>query len=141
MILRSRHAGLLRKRRGALAVEFTIVSFIFMGLLLGMIELSRALMVRHLLTNAAREGCRTGVIEGKGLSDVTAAVNAKLSAEGITSDSVTVTVDDGSGGMANTMAGDEITVSVSVPVTSVSWLPGLQYLSGNLTSQYTLRRE
>jgi hypothetical protein len=39
-------------------------------------------------------------------------------------------------------AGDEISVIVSVPIASASWLPFTTYISGgNLTGSYTLRRE
>jgi hypothetical protein len=98
-------------------------------------------MIRHMLTNAARVGCRVAVLEGKGNTDVTAAVNGNLAIVGITSETVTITVNDGSGDVKNTNPDDEVTVVVTVPVSSVTWVPGGKYLSGNIAGQFTLRKE
>jgi Flp pilus assembly protein TadG len=128
-------------RAGVTAVEFACVAPVFFMLILGLIELGRGIMVVHLLTNAARAGCRVGVLEGKGNSDVAAAVNQSLAGAGMSGDSVTITVNDGSGDVKNANPDDELTVVVSVPVSGVTWVPGGKYLSGNLTGQYTLRKE
>jgi Flp pilus assembly protein TadG len=45
-------------RSGAAAVEFALVAPILCGLILGMIEVGRALQVQMALTNAVREACR-----------------------------------------------------------------------------------
>jgi Flp pilus assembly protein TadG len=123
------------------AVEFAILAPVFFMLILALIELGRGIMVRHMLTNAARAGCRVGVLEGKGNTDVTAAVNRTLNIVGISGDAVMITVNDGGGDVLNANPDDEVTVVVSVPVSGVTWLPGGRYLSGNLTGQYTLRKE
>lgn len=104
-------------------------------------EVARGMMVTHLLNNAARQGCRIGVIEGKSTSDITTAVVNTLKSQGINGDVATVLVNDGVAEASTAKAGDEITVTVSVPVANVSWVPGLQFLVGNVSSQYTLRRE
>jgi Flp pilus assembly protein TadG len=114
-----------------------VVLFLF----LGVVELGRALMVIHLLNNAAEAGCRVGIVEGKSTTNITTAVNNSLTAVGISSDTVSVTVNDGSADASTAVAGNEITVKVSVPVASVSWVPGLRYLTGSLQGQYTMRRE
>jgi Flp pilus assembly protein TadG len=106
-----------------------------------MIELGRGLMVRHMLTNAARRGCRLGILEGKSNADVTAAVNSALTPIGISSDTVSILVNGGSSDVMNANADDEVTVIVSVPVTTVTWVPGGQYLGSTLSGQYTLRKE
>jgi hypothetical protein len=98
-------------------------------------------MVQHLLTNAARHGCRAGIIEGRSNTDITNAVTSTLKPMGITSDTVSVQVNDGKADASTAVAGGEITVTVSVPVSSVTWVPTSKYLSGSLTGQYTLRRE
>ena len=36
---------------------------------------------------------------------------------------------------------DEVTVIVTVPVGSITWLPGGKFLTGTLAGRYTLRRE
>lgn len=129
------------KRSGATTVEFAVLAPILFALILGIIEIGRGLMVVHLLTNAARQGCRTGVIEGTTTAQITQVVQSTLQSQGISSDTVTVQVNDGSADASTAQAGDEITVQVSVPVSKITWLPGARFLSGNLTGKYTLRRE
>jgi Flp pilus assembly protein TadG len=128
-------------RRGASAVEFAVVAPVFFAIIFGMIEVGRGLMVMHQLNNAARAGCRAGAIEGKATSDITAAVVACLTAQGVNSESVTVQVNDVSEDASLAQASDEITVKVSIPVGKVTWVPGGSYLQGSLSGQCTLRRE
>jgi Flp pilus assembly protein TadG len=128
-------------RRGASAVEFAFVAPVMFIMILGMIELARGLMVIHMMTNAARAGCRVGILEGKSNSDVNAAVASVLTPIGIRSDVVTVDVNDNASDVANGNPGDEVTVIVSVPVSSISWVPYARYLNGSISGQYTLRRE
>jgi hypothetical protein len=84
-----------------------------------------------------------GVLQGQSSAQITAAVNNTLSAQGVSGDGVTVQVNDGSTDASAANSGDEITVKVSVPVSSISWIPGTNYIAGSLylNSQYTLRRE
>ena len=133
---RTRH-----ERTGAATVEFALVAPFFFLLILGIFEVGRGLMVRHLLTNAARLGCRAGVIEGTSTAAINAAVAANLKAVGIASELATIQVNGNVADAAGARAGDEITVTVSVPVRSVTWVPGGEYLSGSISGQYTLRRE
>jgi Flp pilus assembly protein TadG len=136
--------GLRRKsvvRRGAQAVEFAVIASVMFVFVLGLIEVGRGIMVQHLLTNAARQGCRVGSIEGKSNSDVAAAVINALSGQNINAQVLTVQVNDGSADVATAKPGDEVTVLVSIPVGSVSWVPGTNFLSGSITGRYTLRRE
>ena len=129
------------RRRAVSSVEFAFVAPIFFLMLLGLIELSRGLMVKHMLLNAARQGCRVGVLEGKGNSDINAAVAAALAPIGIASDTVVVEVNDGVGDALTASADSEVTVIVSVPVSAVTWVPGGKYLSGTLSGQFTMRKE
>jgi Flp pilus assembly protein TadG len=129
------------RRRGATTVELAVVAPILFAVILGIFEVGRGLMVIHLLNNAAQAGCRAGIIEGKSTANIKTVVNNQLSASGINGDSVTVQVNDGSADASNAVAGDEITVTVTVPVGSISWVPGIQYLIGSLQGQYTMRRE
>jgi Flp pilus assembly protein TadG len=132
----------LRPRRaGVTSLEFAVVAPTLFVILLGIFEVGRGIMVIHELTNAARIGCRVGAIEGTSTSTITAAVTANLSAVGISSDTVTVQVNDGSADASTAKANDEITVKVTVPASNVTWVPGGQYLTGTLSGQYTLRRE
>jgi Flp pilus assembly protein TadG len=122
-------------------VEFALVAPVFFLTVLGVIELGRGLMLRHMLTNAARQGCRVGILPQNGNTEIQTAANKTLTPLGIKSDTVTVQVNDGTGDAKNAKSDDEVTVIVSVPVSSISWVPVPKYLSGTLTGQYTLRKE
>lgn len=129
------------KRRGATAAEFAIVAPILVATLLGIIELSRGLMTVHLLTLSAQAGCRAGIVSGKSNSDISTAAYAALANTGISGETASVLVNEGTLDASTAATGDEITVKVQVPFSSISWIPGSKYLSGNLKGQYTLRRQ
>jgi Flp pilus assembly protein TadG len=131
----------LKLRRAAAVVEFAVVGVVFVTLLFGIIEIGRGFMVHHLLTNAARLGCRLGVVEGTSTAQINAAVTNALSTEGISGDVATVTVNDGVTDASTAASGAEITVKVSVAASNITWIPGTNYVIGNIASQYTLRRE
>lgn len=136
--LSQRCAAGRRARRGAVTVEMAFVAPVFFLFVLGVIEFTRAMMVQALLTNAAHLGARTGIIDNAQESDVDNAVNNYLSSGGISGATTTVTPDPPS----NATYGQFVTVTVSVPYSSVSWLPGPTYLkSVTLTATSAMRRE
>src|SRR5260370_20440128 len=57
------------QRTGGAIVEFAIVCPILALVLLGMIELCRGTMVKVILSDAARKGCRTGIQRDRGNND------------------------------------------------------------------------
>ena len=130
-----------RNRRGAAAVEFAIVAPVFFLLVFGMVEYGRMIMVQQVITNAAREGARVGVLDGSALSDVTTAVNNYLVASKIPiglSNEITVTPNPPS----SQTTGNPVTVTVSIPFNKVSWLPTPLYLGSTmLTATSVMRRE
>ena len=90
-------------------------------------------MVQQSLTNAAREGCRTAILATTiNSSDVEAAVRNYLQSvmsNAANSDEVRVTVP---AGLAAAPSGTELSVSIDVDYSDVSWLP-LGYLGLNPT--------
>src|SRR5258708_23143991 len=80
-VLRGTSHGRAR-RPAATTVEFVPVALVFFMLVLGIFEIGRAFMTQHLLTNAAREGCRVGVLQGRSTSQITTAVNNTLAGHG-----------------------------------------------------------
>src|SRR5438309_365608 len=60
-----------KKRSGAAIAEFAIICPILAVVLLGMIELCRGTMVKVMLSDAARKGCRTGIQRDKGNAQIT----------------------------------------------------------------------
>ena len=131
------------RRRGASLVEFAFVAPIFFIMVLGLVEIGRACMVTELLTEAARRACRAGVIEGTSTTSIQSAATDYLSSLGINGDTANVYVNDVPAGNTNVAAMPsytEITVVVTVPVSSVAWTP-LWFVPGTLSGQYTMRRE
>src|SRR5207248_5778964 len=49
-------------RCGLAAVEFALIAPVFVFLAIGMIEMARGMMVKEVLTDAARKGARTGIL-------------------------------------------------------------------------------
>jgi Flp pilus assembly protein TadG len=131
------------RRRGASLVEFAVVAPVFFLIVMGLIEFGRAFMVKELLTEAARRGCRQGVIEGTSSSTIQSAAVNFLSNVGISGASASVYINGAAAGSTNVSAMPvytEITVVVTVPVSDVAWTPSL-FVTGSLSGQYTLRRE
>jgi Flp pilus assembly protein TadG len=127
-----------RNRRGAAVVEFAVVSPVFFLLVFGMIEYGRLVMVQQLLTNAAREGARVGVLDNSTAAEVTAAVNTYLNSANITSATITCNPSTPS----SATYGQPVTVTVTIPFSQVSWLPSPMFLGGTtMTAQAAMRRE
>ena len=118
---------------------------VFVIALLGIIELGRAIMVSQLLENAAREGARMAILDNTTNSQVTTAAQTFMqNAANIAPNKVTVTINvagSNSAQLSSAKPSDLITVTVSVPFSSVSWLPP-NYLSGaTLSALGAMRHE
>jgi Flp pilus assembly protein TadG len=112
-------------------------------IVLGLIEIGRACMVTELLREAARRGCRAGVIEGTSSSSIQSAATNFLTSVGINGETASVYVNDtpvGSTNVSAMPAYTEITVVVTVPISNVAWTPAW-FVTGSLSGQYTMRRE
>jgi Flp pilus assembly protein TadG len=125
-------------RRGAALVEFALVAPIFLMLLVGSLEFGRAIMVQEAITNASREGARTGTFDGALTSDVTSAVNTYLSGMSISGATTSVTPAD----PGLSAGGTQVTVSVSIPYSSVTWVPSPWFLkNATLTATTVMQRQ
>ena len=125
-------------RRGVAAVEFALVAPVFFLVVLGIIEFGRMAMVQQVLTNAAREGARVGVLDGSTKAKVVNAASQYLDGAAVTTATVDVSPDppDSAG------YGQPVTVTVTVLFDDVSWLPAPFFLGGrNLTAEAIMRRE
>ena len=129
------------KRKGASAVEFALVAPIFLMLVFGMIEFGRAIMVQQVVTNASREGARVAVLDGSTSAEVYDKVRKYLESASIpmnTAAKVSVVPDPPS----SAGYGEPVSVSVSVPYSSISWVPGASHLKGvTLDATSVMRRE
>lgn len=126
-----------RDRQGAAAVEFAIIAPLLFMLLLAFIELSRGFMVQQVLTNASRVGARQAITVGATQSETSSAVQSYTSSMGLTGSTITITPNP-----STASSGDEVTVTVSIPYASVTWLPVPKYLAGKtLTASSVMRKE
>jgi Flp pilus assembly protein TadG len=152
-----RFSGINRRpsgRSGAAAVECAIVSiFILAPLLGGMFELGRAMLAKETLCNAARKGCRTGIMKQYGSSDIyNDALNIMQdngygtnlfnppspSGGGGSIGAINITVTDPNGNALSDALdappGSTVTVQVSIPVSSVLWLSSFYLNASSLES-------
>jgi Flp pilus assembly protein TadG len=135
-----------RNRQGAAAVEFALVAPVFFLMIFGMIEFGRAIMVQQVLTNAAREGARVGVLDSQTPThdQVVSTVNTYLQNAGISG--ATVTIDAGTAHSSEPTSagyGEPVKVMVQIPFSSVTWLPTPIFLhtTTKLNASTTMRRE
>lgn len=127
-----------RFRHGASAVEFALVAPVFFTVVLGIIEFGRMAMVQQVITNAAREGARVGVLDGASFAKVQSKVSDYLSAGSIKGADVRVSPTPPS----SAGYGEPVSVRVSIPFGKVSWLPAPFFIADKtLTAEATMRRE
>ena len=138
-------------RRGTVTVEMALVLPIFTMLVFGIIEFGRGFMIMQLVTNAAREGCRRGIIDGSTNADVTNYIQTFMQTSGNVATSattVTITVTPAAGNPANPTSSlatcssrDLVTVKVDIPFSAVQLITA-KYLAGKtLTGQASMRHE
>jgi Flp pilus assembly protein TadG len=133
-----------RQTRSAVAaVEMAFVVPVLALMMLGMFELSRGVMVKQILTGAARKGCRTGIVQAFGNSDIINDATNVMRDNGFTSSqfnpnppsgtsaigAINITVTDPSGNTwtdaMNAPSGSSVAVQVVIPATSVNWVSSL----------------
>lgn len=118
---------------------------IFTMLVFGIIEFGRGFMIMQLMTNAAREGCRRGIIDGSTNSDVTNYIQTFMQTSG---NVATITVTPAAGNPTNPTSSlatcssrDLVTVKVDIPFSAVQLITA-KYLAGKtLTGRASMRHE
>lgn len=131
--------------RGNALIEFAFVLPILLLVLFGLFDFGFLFQRYEVVTNAAREGARIGVLPGYATADVQARVNGYLTASGLTGTATTtVTTVTITPGAAPAFSG--IRVLVSYPHT-YSFIGGIASLFGgsfgttSLTASATMRSE
>jgi Flp pilus assembly protein TadG len=124
-------------RRGAATVEFAVVAIFLTTLTLGVVEVTRAIQIKNMLTDTARSGCRIGTLPGNYSSQVTSNVNTILTNNGINAGQATITilVNGKNVDVSTASQGDQISVSVAIPITAVSWVTPLFFSKSAITSE------
>jgi Flp pilus assembly protein TadG len=133
-------------RRGAAAVEFAVIAPLFFLLLAGIIEFGQAFKIEHSLSNASRRGARVAAMEAATTTQVEQKVKTHCSQIlGVNGADVTVeiAVNDSSGAsLGSAQAGDEISVTVSVPFSKAGiGFYANMFSNSVLSSTCTLERE
>jgi len=139
------------KRQAVAAVEFAVCGTFLWVLIVGMCEISRALMVKELLTNAARKACRTAILPGAGWSDVAngapgsemydimvtdngfnwSDVSPTIVVTDPLGNSTTLTTGDPNNVLQNATWGSTIAVKVGIPASATTWGPGNFFITSS----------
>lgn len=80
--------------RGAAATEFALLLPVFLMILFGIIEFGMIMYGREVVTNAAREGARAGIVQGppkRTPGEITTIANSYLTGTGVNQADVTFT--------------------------------------------------
>ncbi len=109
----------LRSDAGVALIEAAFILPLLLLLAMGMLDFGRAFHAKHVLDEAAREGCRVAVVTSPDTDIVDAKVNLVLNAAGLTATSVDVTGPD---------AARMVTVTVHTTFTFVT--PGIFAMFG-----------
>lgn len=134
MYLRSRRPA---PRRGTAAVEMAVVVTFLITVAVGMMEVTRAIQVKHYLTDAARSSCRLAIQPGSTNSSVTANVNSILTANGIdpTKATTTVTVNGKQVDVSTAAQYDPVAVKIQVPISAVTWVTPMFFTNTSVESE------
>jgi Flp pilus assembly protein TadG len=121
----------------AVAVEFAVVLPFLAGLATGAFEVGRAIMVRQVLTDAARKGCRTGALPDRDNTAVTNDVNDILTDNGLkpTDATVTIQVNGVTANASTAQRNDQLSVKVSIPFAKAAWTPLFFFSSSSIESE------
>ena len=125
------------KRRGVAAVEFAIVAPVFFLLIIGIVEIGRAMMVQQVLINASRVGARRAITLSSTEQAVVDAVTEYAAGVGVEGVAILVSPNP-----ATAVAGTAITVDVEIDYSEVSWLPAPWFMGGKqLAASSVMRKE
>lgn len=126
--------------RGQSIVEFALVLPVLLLLIMGALDFARAISVLQIVTNAAREGARAGIIPTNTAATVTATVNVYLAGAGQANCNTVVGLTAGNAGVA----GDPVTVAVNCPFQTITFnlipIPGWTGVL-NINQSATMRHE
>ena len=124
------------RARAAAVVEFAVVLPLLLTILFGIIEYGWIFMARQTLQQAAREGCRVGILQASTSADVQTRVDQVLGAAGLTGYTYSYTPASPPGTVTET-------VTVSVPMEDISLTGGVFGLAsgGTLVGTCSMRKE
>jgi Flp pilus assembly protein TadG len=124
-----------RPPTGAVVVEFAICAPILFLFFFASLEFARVNMIRQTIENATYEGSRRGIVAGATADDCRTAAQNVLNT--VSTNDAQITVTPG----VITPDTPEVTVEITVPVNSNSWVMPLFFDGKSLSNSMTLRRE
>lgn len=130
-------------RQGTAAIEFAVLATLLVTLTLGVAELSRGIRSKAVLIDAARTGCRAGILPGASNSNVTTDLDSILTDNGLTVANATVTIKVNGvvADVSTAKQNDQISVTVSYPVSKVFTHTLFLSTSGNFTETVIMMRQ
>ena len=125
MILSGQKSRPTRWRRAAAVAELAVLTPLLATIVLGMLEMGRAMMAKTILNDAARKACRAGIGPTGSNTTIQTEVTDVLGDNSISSANATVTVQvNGKAVDASTSKqNDRISVKVAVPYSQLAWTP------------------
>ena len=140
-MLRTKGRFLRRARSGATTLELAFTLPVFLTLTVGSIEFGRAFMVQQMVTNAAREGARHGIMAGTTADQVKTKVVDYLATGRIQVSPADITITPANLS-STTKSGQQVRVHIRVPYGNVTWMPVPWFLGqASLASETTMRHE
>jgi Flp pilus assembly protein TadG len=118
-----------------------------LSVMMGIFETGRAFMVIDLVNDTARQGARVGAVAGRSNSQITTAVDTALTNTGLPSrasgTTLTIKVDNASVDASTAASDAQISVTVALRVSSISWVPTKWFLNQNtlLSATVVMRRD
>jgi Flp pilus assembly protein TadG len=116
-------------------VEFAFCVPILFLFFFASLEFARVNMIRQTIENATYEGCRRGIVAGATADDCRTAAQNVLDTVSTNDAEITVTP------AVITPDTTQVTVAITVPVNSNSWVVPLFFDGKSISNSLTLRRE
>ena len=129
-----KHLDLRNRARGSALAEFAVIAPLLITLLFGVVEYGYVYMVRQTMTNAAREGCRLGIITSSTEEMVLARIAEMMAPTGVSGYAATYT--------KGTEADPVDRVDLTVNYEDITLLPGFfSGIIGELNVTCSMRQE
>lgn len=127
-------------RSAVAAVECAVILIVLGILVVGVLEMGRALMVKEELSDAARRGCRAGILPLGSNAAIAAQVNKVLDDSKIKPSDATITVqvNDVVADASTAKQNDKISVAISVPIAKVCWIAPHFFANSSIESETTV---
>jgi Flp pilus assembly protein TadG len=128
------------RRPAVAAVELAVILLVLGVIVVGMLEMGRALSVRATLSDAARRGCRAAILPSGTNTTISAQVDKVLKDHNIAPRDATikVKVNDVVADASTARQNDKISVAVSISVSKICWISPHFFSGSSIESETTV---